>query len=319
MSDTRVDFKSIKSLVSMEMVLARYEVNWLRKKEDELRGRCPIHQGEGKDTFHVNVLKNVFNCFSCKKRGNILDFVAAMEKCSVRDAGVKIKEWFSEGGHEMKQGSVAQQKSVTKTAEEKVLPLVNKPLTFELRGVDPRHGYLEERGVSVETAEEFGVGYFSGKGSMSGRVVIPIHNERGELVAYSGRAIDGSDPKYKLPAGFHKSVELYNLHRVPKESKHVVVVEGFFDCMKVWASGCQSVCALMGSALSEAQEELIGSRFDQVVLMLDGDGAGRTAAVEIAGRLVKRMFVRMLNLPDGQQPDSMTEKDLKLWLMSWLK
>src|SRR5450432_3588511 len=93
-----VDFKAIKSAVSMETILARYGVNWLGRKHDELRGRCPIHQGEGKDTFHVNVSKNVFNCFSCKKRGNVLDFVAAMEKCSVRDAAMKIGEWYSVDG-----------------------------------------------------------------------------------------------------------------------------------------------------------------------------------------------------------------------------
>ena len=61
---------------------------------------------------------------------------------------------------------------------------------------------------------DFGIGYFPGKGSMSGRVVIPIHNERGELVAYAGRAIDQTEPKYKLPAGFKKSAVLFNLHRV---------------------------------------------------------------------------------------------------------
>ena len=61
-----------------------------------------------------------------------------------------------------------------------------------------------ERRISRETAETFGVGYFSGKGSMSGRIVIPIHNEHGELVAYAGRTIDESAPRYKLPAGFHK-------------------------------------------------------------------------------------------------------------------
>src|ERR1700687_210027 len=77
------------------MILGRYGVNWLRKKDDELRGRCPIHQGEGQSTFHVNLGKNVFHCFSCKARGNVLDFVAAMEKCAVRDAGSKISEWFA--------------------------------------------------------------------------------------------------------------------------------------------------------------------------------------------------------------------------------
>ena len=77
-----VDFKAVKAAVSMEEVLNHYQVNWLRKSGDELRGRCPIHQGEGTDTFHVNVLKNAFQCFagSCKKRGNVLDLVAAMAR-----------------------------------------------------------------------------------------------------------------------------------------------------------------------------------------------------------------------------------------------
>jgi DNA primase len=306
-----VDFKSIKAAVSMEMMLARYSVNWLRRKDDELRGRCPIHQGEGQDTFHVNVGKNVFNCFSCKKRGNVLDFVSAMEKCTVRDAGLKITEWFSVDGN-AKQGSGAPtEKPAADPAEEK-LPAVNKPLAFELKGVDPRHTYLQDRGISAETAEQFGVGFFSGKGSMSGRVVIPIHNERGELVAYSGRAIDGSEPKYKLPAGFHKSLELYNLHRAVEdnEPRVVVVVEGFFDCLKVYEAGYPSV-ALMGSTLSKQQEEQLVRNFRAAMVMMDGDAAGKTAAGEIVGRLAGRMFVRVIELAEGKQPDSMTKEELK--------
>ncbi|MGA7410202.1 MAG: hypothetical protein WBW33_06935 [Bryobacteraceae bacterium] len=80
---------------------------------------------------------------------------------------------------------------------------------------------------------------------MSGRLVIPIHNERGELVAYAGRSIDGSEPRYKLPAGFRKSQVLFSLHRVT--GPDVIVVEGFFDCMKVWQAGHQAVVSLMGS------------------------------------------------------------------------
>ena len=96
MADTGwVDFKAVKAAVSIEQVLSHYNVNWLRKKGDELRGRCPIHKGEGSDTFHVNVSKRAFHCFSCKKRGNVLDLVAAMEGCGVRDAAMKLSEWFS--------------------------------------------------------------------------------------------------------------------------------------------------------------------------------------------------------------------------------
>src|SRR5882672_10288138 len=90
-----VDFKAVKSAVSMQKLLDRYQINWLRKSGGELRGRCPIHKGDGQDAFHVNLTKNAFNCFSCHARGNVLDFVAAMEQCSVRDAGLKLKEWFA--------------------------------------------------------------------------------------------------------------------------------------------------------------------------------------------------------------------------------
>src|SRR6266566_1359581 len=95
MANNWVDFKAVKDAVSMDMALARYQINWLRKGKEELVGRCPIHQGEGDRAFHVSLAKNAFNCFSCKARGNVLDFVAAMEKCSVRDAALKLAEWFS--------------------------------------------------------------------------------------------------------------------------------------------------------------------------------------------------------------------------------
>jgi DNA primase len=307
MQDNWVDFKAIKAAVTMEMIFGRYCVNWLRKKDDELRGRCPIHQGEGQSTFHASLTKNVFNCFSCKARGNVLDFVAAMEKCSVRDAGLKIAEWFT----------LTSKAPATDSSEAKPSRGVgtdaeaNQPLKFQLKGVDHEHAYLKERGITAETARAFGVGHFGGKGSMHGRVVIPIHNERGELVAYAGRSIDGSEPRYKMPAGFHKSLELFNLRRATGESapRWVVVVEGFVDCMKVSAAGFPSV-ALMGCSLSAQQEKLLASHFNSVCLMLDGDEAGRTATDECLLRLGRQMWVWAVMLPDGKQPDQLSSEEL---------
>ena len=86
-------------------------------------------------------------------------------------------------------------------------------MRLKLQDVDASHPYLAERGIRKETAEEFDIGYFSGTGSMADRIVIPIHNKRGVLLAYAGRSIDGSAPKYKFSAGFHKSQVLYNLER----------------------------------------------------------------------------------------------------------
>jgi DNA primase len=303
-----VDFKSIKSAVSLQMVLDHYGINWLRKNRSELRGRCPIHQGEGNDAFHVNLTKNAFHCFSCKAKGNVLDFVAAMEKCSVRDAAMKLKEWFSVDSTAVP----AEKKSLIGEKGGEGTELGNKPLSFELRGIDLAHAYLTERGISRETAETFGVGLFSGRGSMSGRVVIPIHNERGELVAYAGRSIDGNEPRYKLPAGFHKSHVLFNLHRIA--GPDVIVVEGFFDCMKVWQLGRSSVVALMGSSLSERQEHLLVGRFQRVTLLLDGDDVGRKAAEEIAARLIRQVHVRIVEPPEGKQPDELDQEQFGLLL-----
>lgn len=318
---TWVDFKAVKEAVSMQAVLDHYGLsNGLRRNGNELRGRCPIHGGKESESFQANTQKNNFNCFtpSCKAHGNVLDFVAAMEKCTVRDAAVKLAEWFSvyvpaNGGGNEAAAIAVEKKSAAENsgAGECDGELVNRPLTFQLKGVDCSHVYLMEREISRETAETFGVGFFAGKGSMSGRVVIPIHNEAGELVAYAGRAIDGSEPRYKLPAGFHKAAELYNLHRaVEVESRGLIVVEGFFDAMVVHQAGYPFVVALMGSTLSEAQEELLVSHAGMVLLMLDGDEAGKRATDEIGGRLLRSVFVKAVELPAGKQPDMMTAAEL---------
>jgi hypothetical protein len=93
-----VDFRIIKAAVTMQMVLDRYGVS-LKKSGHELRGKCPIHRGSNNKHFTANISKNVFKCFfaQCAAHGNVLDFVAAMEHCSVRDAAVKLKDWFKVG------------------------------------------------------------------------------------------------------------------------------------------------------------------------------------------------------------------------------
>jgi DNA primase len=311
-----VDFRAVKAAVSMRMALDHFGVNWLRKNGDELRGRCPIHKGEGQNTFHVNVIKNAFNCFSCKARGNVLDFVAAMENCSVRDAAVKLKAWFAIPAPE--QGTV---KSRPKTPGTKAVKdnrvgetvAANKPLGFALKGTEPSHPYLQNRGISKQTAEEFGIGYFAGRGSMHGRIVIPIHDEHGMLLAYAGRAVDDSEPKYKLPAGFHKSLVVYNLHRATAGAatpSTVVLVEGFFDCIRVQEAGYPAA-ALMGSSLSTVQEELLCGHFNAAVILLDGDETGRKGTEECLLRLGRRIWTKAVCLPDGKQPDQLSGEELR--------
>jgi len=216
-----VDFGAVKQTVSLEAVLRHYQVPGLRKCGYQLVGRCPIHRGQRDDSFRASLSKNAFHCFACQAGGNVLNFVAAMEKCSIRQAALRLQRWFSVGapgeGRSVRNGELVREKEGR-----------NPPLPFVLTGVDHSHPYLVERGIDPATAVEFGVGFYAGPGLLSRRVVIPIANARGQTVAYAGRALDDSLPKYKLPAGFRKAWELFNLHRAAATgSQTVIVVEGY--------------------------------------------------------------------------------------------
>jgi DNA primase len=325
-----VDFKHIKQHVAMDAVLDHYRIRLRRANQISLRGACPLptHSSEkSKESFGVQTTKNIWACqsTSCaatrqgKKGGNVIDFVSIMESCSIRDAALKLQEWFLSSPHTSsvaEKGSGKTEKLVAKKDPEVTDTEVNKPLSFTLKDIDHAHPYVRQRGLKEETARTFGVGFFPGRGGMSGRVVIPISNERGELVAYAGRSIDGSEPKYKLPSGFKKSDVLFNLHRVEhareagQGSDLVIVVEGFFDCMKVHQAGFPNVVALMGSSMSDAQQKLLAA-FKQVMLFLDGDEAGKAAAHAIGERLMSRSFVKLIHLPDGKQPDQLSSNEIK--------
>jgi DNA primase len=301
-----VDFRAVKATVHLAEVLRDYGVDWLRsRRPGQLQGRCPIHRGRREDAFHVNLSKNVFQCFACQAHGNVLDFVAAMEQCSLREAARRLMRRFAVGirpPDEILPVRAGREKPNWLGKNEGS----NPPLSFILRGVDHWHPYLRARGIVPETAARFGVGFYSGPGLLSGRVVIPIHNARGQLVAYAGRSLDGAPPKYRLPAGFIKSQVLFNFHRAAGlDQETVVVVEGYFDCLKVHQAGFPSVVALMGTMLFAATEALLLERFRRVVLMLDGDDSGRRATARIARQLASKCSVCLVPVPAGSQPDQL--------------
>jgi DNA primase len=330
-----VDFKAVKSAITMEQILNHYSlIDSFKRSGDSLSGPCPIHKGSNPTQFRVSISKNIWNCFSeCKHGGNTLDFIARMENISIHAAAVKAIEWFGLNREEMSvnsdesesQAEIPQQQGATKTklaaktstpAPENTAP--NKALKFRLDKLERGHPYLTERGLTFETIVDFGVGYCA-KGMMAERIAIPIHNSIGEVVAYAGRCPGepASDtPKYKLPPGFRKSQELFNLDRAIKEpaDKPLVIVEGFFDCLKLHQHGCRKVIALMGSTLSAAQEELIRRHTNsdsQVVVMLDEDDAGRAGREDIAVRLAKFVFVKVHAFEqEDMQPDQLSAEEV---------
>jgi DNA primase len=174
-----VDYRHIKASVSIEKVLARYNIQLKPTSDHHLAGPCPIpsHAGDrsNKTAFHVDTKKNVFNCFTHCGGGNILDLVAKMEGCEIRKAAELLNEWF------------LIENELTLKNERPADNNGNKPLTFELKGLKPKHPFLlKEKGLSLATVNEFGVGFCS-KGLLAGWIAIPIHNVKGESVAYLGR------------------------------------------------------------------------------------------------------------------------------------
>lgn len=330
-----VDFRDIRSRITMEQVLEHYGVldtfSGLGKKV--LSGPCPIHKGTNRTQFKVDLEKNLWNCFSeCKHGGNTLDFICRMENLSIHDAALKACEWFSIPIDEVKgddDASTEENTAATKGAA-KSKPVStpkpedntpNPPLKFRLDKLQRDHPYLtQERGLTPETVIDFALGYFTGeRGMMVGYIVIPIHNVKGEVVAYAGRwpgePPDKDTPKYKLPAGFKKSLELFNADRAFKEPGPLVIVEGFFDVIKLHQHGWRKAVALMGSSMSPAQEELIRQHTttsSHIIVMLDEDNAGRAGRADIAARLAKFCFVKthVFDQP-GTQPEHLFAEDVQ--------
>jgi DNA primase len=232
--------------------------------------------------------------------GHVIDLVAIMERCSLREAGLRLRDWFSV---HTSHPAPAMASSAVET---------NRPLGFALQRIDTRHPYLAQRGISPATARLFGVGMYHGNGFLAGRCVIPIRDEKSQLVAYAGRAVNGEEPKYRFPAGFRKSQVLFNLDRaIATGSRNVIVVEGFFDALKVYQAG-HPVVALMGSSFSQRQSELLLSHFASVTLMLDGDEPGRQAAEFIVQLLIAKLPINKVELPNHIQPDQLSPMEINV-------
>ena len=136
MSSEWVSFGAVKRQAPMTALLRWYQVDWLRPRgPHQLHGRCPIHQGEGPEAFHVHLPRNLFHCFACGAGGNVLDFVAAMEHCTIRQAALKLQR---QGGEERWRPADPDQ-----LVRERKRCL--RPLPFTLK-LDIRHPYLAPTG-----------------------------------------------------------------------------------------------------------------------------------------------------------------------------
>jgi DNA primase len=326
-----VDYKEIKERITMEMVLARYGVfEKLRPSGQNLVGVCPIHKGSNPRQFSVNPERNIFNCFgNCKSGGNVIDFVAKMEKVNLHEAALLLKNWFlpelpdtsrPPATLQKERPELVRKENKEKSSETPGKPtgsLVNPPLTFELKNLAADHAFFQDRGIAPETVQHFGLG-FCLKGMMANRIVIPIYNEAGELVAYCGRAVSESqieeEGKYKLPPNFVKLHVVYNLNRQARSEKLLILVESFLSVFKLHQAGLRNAVALMGSILGEHQEQLLINFLGPdgwLILAFDADEDGRKCTDDCLHRLGRHLFVRAVDVSEhGRKPHQLTEETL---------
>ena len=332
-----VDFKTVREHLNFHDVLAHYGIAE-HGSGDQIKIICPFHN-DHKPSCGVNLEKQVYNCFSCDAGGNALDFVAHMKGLDPSNTGELRKAAFAaadtfgivqalerpaNGGAKAKIKTTRSDKPVN--AKVKIKPVKsdapkkakkdetakpsNQPLSFTLK-LDHKHPFIEARGFKKKLVKQFGIGY-SNKGMMNGRIAFQIHNEKGELIAHSGRwasdELPEDVPRYLLPKGFEKSKVLYHLNRVlEKGSDTVVIVEGFWSVLRLHHADVPCV-STFGDSVSEAQAELLVKHgVKNVILIYDGDEGGRVGTQVSLPILTKHQFVKSVALDDGIKPDSMSE------------
>lgn len=291
----RVDFKQAKR-VPIGSVLRLYRIE-ARRQGDYLLAPCPLptHSSKEKNSFKVNVRENWWTCFSgsCRAKlgksgGDSVDFVKWMDGTDDKAAAQKLTELFCLGEKHIAQPTTM----VEPFAENR-----NKLLTFQLQA-NPEHPLIQSHGISVETAREFGVGYYrskQGTASMDDRIIFPLLENGVGLVGYLGRAtLEGQEPRWKF--GAKQKSFLFGLERCDP-SKPLILTESCWAALYYFERGHQ--CAsMMGSALTEAQEQRLVP-FDTIILAMDADEKGKAAGEEIRRRLRKNHKVIVARLKQG--------------------
>ena len=331
-----INFDDVKRTTDFESVLDFYAIDFSGKGE-QLTISCPFHR-EKTPSCKVNTGKKVFNCFGCGTGGNILEFIvlkeggnpnestdfrqAALKALEIMGDNASLSQKSNDNPDKSSKTSIATKNTLSSQKSQNLddsVSKVNKVLEFALTP-DPNHRFLKNRGLTDDQISEFGLG-FQNRGMMKNRIVFPIHNEKNELIAYAGRwtdeAVPDTEMRYKLPQGFHKSLVLYNLNRVIKkhpETKHIVIVEGFWSTIRLHSAGVAAV-SCMGTSVSMEQMDLLKEiGITTVTLMFDGDDAGRAGVEKLLPFLTQYFFVKTIPLNDGIKPDSMDEDIVKMLL-----
>src|SRR5580693_8104649 len=317
----------------------------LKKSGANFTGLCPFHQ-EKSPSFAVHPVKQIYHCFGCGAGGDVFKFVMEMEKSPFPEAirtvaekcGIAIPKPRERSPEERREN---QQRSALVEMHRETAAFFSRALHDSSEG-KVAAAYLEDRGLDREAMKRFGLGFAPSSGDallrflkqkypeklldVSGlvsrdqsgraydrfrrRIMFPIANEAGKVIAFGGRAMGDDTPKYmnspETPI-YTKSTVLYHLDRAKealRQSDFAVLVEGYMDAIAVARAGIANVVASCGTSLAEPQIKLLGRFTRRVIVNYDPDTAGRAATERSLTLLLEKEFdVRVLALPGGADPD----------------
>ena len=270
MSTSFVDFKVLKESVSIERLLDHYGLlETLSGRGKELTGKCPFCKPGKSKPFKVSLVKNVWHCFKCDRGGDVIAFVIEREGVPLLEAAQLLADWFGiDAGSAPPTNTRApappdkEQIPVEEKPREETRP--NSPLTWSYKDLSLDHSFFSSHQLSREILEYFGVGYYAGSGMMKSRVVVPVHDVAGRVIAWLGYATHANQKPYplKLPERSHFLPELavFNLNRILERQAQVsrlLVVRDPLDVIKQHQVGVQNVVATIARGISEAQAKLI--------------------------------------------------------------
>ena len=319
------------------------EYTHLARRGSGYMGLCPFHR-EKTPSFSVHEGKQIFKCFGCGKGGNVVHFIMLAEGLDYRSAleflanrvGIEIETTRSRGS------------STTKLRQD-IMSVNKEAARFFFRNlIDNKiaQKYCVDRGIDVKTIKKFGIGFapdawsalrehlkaqgvseelllkagliLQGKENSTydrfrNRLMFPIFDVLGNVIAFGGRVLDDSMPKYlNSPETvlYTKGNHLYALNFARKsESKRVFIVEGYMDCIALNQRGITYSVASLGTALTDNQAKLLKKYFDEVIISYDADTAGQNATIRGMEILQKHGFrVKVLELPKGDDPDDYIRK-----------
>ena len=331
--------ESIRMSADIVRVISDYVT--LKGAGKAMKGLCPFHS-EKTPSFSVHGEKQIFHCFGCGVGGDVFKFVMLTEGVTFPESirivaekcGIPLPKVSTHNDP-----SAKEREGLLEIYARAGVYFADRLSTTEARGA---RQILKDRDIQPEFIERFALGYApthgllktlnpkdplrsglfqsndSGEvyGRFRRRLMFPIWNERGKVIAFGGRIIGDGQPKYlNSPESplYSKSFVLYGLHLAKNEARkagRMVVVEGYFDCLSLHQNGIENVVASCGTSLTAQQVGILTRYVSEVIVNYDPDAAGQNAAKRSIQLLLERgLTVRILTLPGGMDPDDFVRKE----------